>query len=1375
MAGDVNGDGFQDMILAGVGGLHNDYDGGNAYLVFGKASGFGAHVDLASLTSADGVNIVSSEFATSGYKFIVPYRDQAGWSISAAGDINGDGFGDVIIGAPSTDTGLTHYTGASYVVFGKATGFPTQFDLFTMSAAEGFRIDGLLANYTSGEAVASAGDFNGDGIADLIVADNNATHIVFGSTVPFPSRFDLASLNGSNGFNIQGGTGYLLSGSVASAGDVNGDGLDDVIIGLPDLTLHQLDAAYVVFGRPQGVTGDIDLSSLDGTNGFKISGGGRAISSAGDINGDGLADVIVDGAVVYGQLPGAAVTRIGTAASQSLVGGDFGDLLSGMNGDDRLYGHGGDDTLDGGAGTDVAVYYGTAASYLVSTSGSGVTTVQDLRSGSPDGTDALTNVEFLRFTDQTVQLHAIPTYPPLTLTASAPSNGLVEPGYYQVPGVVTSTVKLTPMGGEGGSISLDGWTPNSGGLYFLAGTYGDVELDPATNTLTYILNGLHPLALGQVVSDQFTITATDGSQFASTSVSFSVTGSADSILDLNNTLPASQGFVLHGGTAVERAGQSVASAGDINGDGYADMVVGTAAGVAYVVFGKAAPFTDIALPSLNGTNGFKLSAPGVGFSVSPAGDVNGDGTGDVFIGAPLADPHGTGSGAGYVVFGKTTGFAPNFDLTTLDGSNGFKVSGEAANDAAGGVASADVNGDGISDLIIGASGADPHGEASGAAYVVFGTTAGYPANIDLSNLNGSNGFKLNGEAAYDAAGTSVASAGDVNGDGFEDIFIGAPFAIAPDGLHSGAGYVVYGHAGGFAPSVDLSSLNGSNGFRVSGGGGLDYAGGFSVSSAGDVNGDGYADMIIGARGANAAYVVFGKPSGFGANVDLQSLDGTNGFRMPGPSPYSYAGYAVSSAGDVNGDGFDDLIVSALFTAAAGLPVLRSETYLVFGKASGFTAVVYPNGVDSLGTNGRVLTGDGDFGNSVASAGDINGDGLDDLIVGAPDASNYGSDAIVIYGQMPGEPVTRVGTAASQRLVGGNFGDGLSALGGDDRLYGHGGDDTLDGGTGDDTAVYYGPLSSYLVSTDPSGVTTVQDLRAGSPDGTDTLTNIEHLQFADQTVATPPAAPIDQPPATVGDNLTTPFGRVVTVSAVSLLANDTDPDGDVLSLTAVGGAQHGTVSLSGGSVTFTPFVGYVGAAGFSYTVDDGNGGTATGQVTVDVTGNSPAYIYRGSITTPETVDFTGDSKSHQVLVGSGDTTVLMGSGGGSAHLGAGNDVVIGGNGKDSITFGPGLGTATGGAGPDAFIFVKGQIADPSLHGGQYDTVTDFVGAGGWVPGRDFIWLQGFSHSSSVTYEGDLSSDPTAHLYRVDDGAYHAEFVLQYAGPGVALAYGQYGIL
>ena len=164
-----------------------------------------------------------------------------------------------------------------------------------------------------------------------------------------------------------------------------------------------------------------------------------------------------------------------------------------------------------------------------------------------------------------------------------------------------------------------------------------------------------------------------------------------------------------------------------------------------------------------------------GVSVASAGDVNGDGFADLIVGAPGADPHGSDSGASYVVFGKAAGFGANLDLSTLDGANGFKLSGVAADDCSGSsVASAgDVNGDGFADLIVGAPGADPHGANSGASYVVFGKAAGFGANLDLSTLDGANGFKLSGVAAGDRSGCSVASAGDVNGDGFADLIVGA--------------------------------------------------------------------------------------------------------------------------------------------------------------------------------------------------------------------------------------------------------------------------------------------------------------------------------------------------------------------------------------------------------------------------------------------------------------------------------------------------------------------------------------------------------------------------------------------------------------------------
>ena len=157
--------------------------------------------------------------------------------------------------------------------------------------------------------------------------------------------------------------------------------------------------------------------------------------------------------------------------------------------------------------------------------------------------------------------------------------------------------------------------------------------------------------------------------------------------------------------------------------------------------------------------------------------------------------------------------------------------------------------------------------------------------INLSILNGNNGFRLDGEAASDESGRSVSNAGDVNGDGFDDVIVGAPGADS-NGLSSGSSYVVFGKSTGFSAAMNLSSLDGNNGFRVDGAPSVTL--GYSVSGAGDINGDGFSDLIIGAffadpNGNGSSYVVFGKASGFSATLDVSSLNGSNGFRVDGSS------------------------------------------------------------------------------------------------------------------------------------------------------------------------------------------------------------------------------------------------------------------------------------------------------------------------------------------------------------------------------------------------------------------------------------------------------------------------------------------------------------
>ena len=391
-------------------------------------------------------------------------------------------------------------------------------------------------------------------------------------------------------------------------------------------------------------------------------------------------------------------------------------------------------------------------------------------------------------------------------------------------------------------------------------------------------------------------------------------------------------YTFTGEAADDRFGWSVASAGDVNNDGFDDLIVGAIwndaggadAGRAYVFSGKTGDTIYV----------FTGEAAGdwFGISVASAGDVDNDGFDDLIVGAVFNDAGGDRLGRVYVFSGQT-------------GDTIYTFAGETAVDLFGwSVASAgDVNNDGYADLIVGAVANDAAGRNAGRAYV-------------FSGLTGDTFYVFTGEAAGDNFGNSVASAGDVNNDGFDDLVVGAH--AVPGGTKPGRAYV-------------FSGLNGDTIYVFTGEAAGDRFG-IRVASAGDVNNDGIDDLIVGAHYNNAGGFRTGRAYVF------SGLNGDTLYIFTGDEEWGFFGFSVTSAGDVDNDNFDDLIVGAPLYDAGGHSSGRA---FVFSGQTGDTLHVF-NG-EAEGDN---------FGVWAASAGDVNNDGFDDLIVGAYLNDAGGTDA-----------------------------------------------------------------------------------------------------------------------------------------------------------------------------------------------------------------------------------------------------------------------------------------------------------------------------------------------------------------------------------------------
>lgn len=490
-----------------------------------------------------------------------------------------------------------------------------------------------------------------------------------------------------------------------------------------------------------------------------------------------------------------------------------------------------------------------------------------------------------------------------------------------------------------------------------------------------------------------------------------------------------------------RFGFALASLGDLDGDGLADMSAGAPGnhdGAGLVFIGR----------NNGGDHQYQVQgSPGeqLGSALAGLGDVGSDGAPDLVAGAPGANG---GAGAAYVVFGR----ADTSDTTTIMTSSlggtsteGFAITGaRGGNHAGSSVAAAGyVNGDMIPDILVGAPDA---AEGGGTAYLVYGKTdTGTVSLAAIEDGDTTNGIVVYG-AAGDHLGFSVAGGGDLDADGFADLVLGAP----GDGTTPGSVYVIRGAAA--LGNIDVADFNG---FHILGAAEGDQFG-YAVANVGDVNGDGYDDIAIGAPHATAGdraeagkvYVIYGAPDLSG--IDVSNL-GTRGFTISGAARGDHLGASVAFAGDVNGDGLADIVVGAPDSTNGGRPG-DGSAYIVLGSGTGQNVDV---GFQSTNLSG--FTAEDHLGSSVSTTGDSSGSGLAGFASGAPRSYDVNSNSVNTgyYGSTAYSPpaFTVSGDASNNTLTGTDGNDIVGGQQGDDRISGLGGADVLNGGQGHDVFVF----------------------------------------------------------------------------------------------------------------------------------------------------------------------------------------------------------------------------------------------------------------------------------------------------------------------------------
>eukprot|EP00727_Mastigamoeba_balamuthi_P012961 m51a1_g8288 hypothetical protein (1251) ;mRNA; f:124508-128574 len=902
-----------------------------------------------------------------------------------AGDVDGDGALDVVAGG----------CGAVHVVLGPVGASVA----LPRAVAEGraLRIDAPRCPCGATVTVESAGDVNCDGVGDVAVVcgasdGSSAAYVLLGRRrpAPWPSSLDD---RGPRALVV------ALAGPVArvaAVGDVNGDNCTDVAVALRPSAR----SVRVVYGSNTAQWPPVlDPERLAPSEGFAVP-GVATFAGVGDVDGDAVGDVVFGdperkvsdktsaGAafLVFGRHAFPRVLNTGTAEGVvAVVGARAGDAVG------HAVGAAGD--VDGDGHADFAVCLRPSGDpalsrYLLVFGGSNASWPRTAVAGAAEGLPRWSLVA----AHVALFVNRAPFVPPVV--SAGPAGDINGDGFGDVAlcaqdsnrpmacavvfGSNSSWPRHVNTSHEANTVQiLDIRAPaysRTPGRY--AGPLGDIDGD-----------GVDDLLLGAPEAAGLTESVSVGSSFVVRGRNAS--SHFPSVLKLSEDIEQEGcGYVLAGGSDAPMAGASVSGVGDMDNDTVGDFAVGAP--------GAGRVYLDLGATGVNSEGAVRVTIESgeegdlLGWSVSSAGDVNGDRVPDLIAGAPGA---AGGAGRAYVVFGRSGGWGAGVVLLVweLDGTSGFAIAGDAGAGGLGFAVSAagDVNGDGIDDVLVGAvqtrlplsasdvmaSSRRPLRITGARGYVLLGRRQ-WPRSVSVTSLDGTDGFAVDDFLSGPSEASSVALSGvcDVNGDRFADVAVGSV------SLGDGASWTVHVVFGQHLWNASLSAR--SSGFTVTDLARTDSMPGISVAGVGDVNGDDFGDLAIGTTsggvrvllGHAGAWPSAGSPARIGDTATL-SLGGVR---------------QVASA-DVNGDGLSDVV--CLCTATPSRP---ARVVVVFGR---MWLEDVSESEATAGVRGFAVSGDGvmRLQGSVSSAGDRDGDGVEDLVVGTVELRNGTGRAWVLYG------------------------------------------------------------------------------------------------------------------------------------------------------------------------------------------------------------------------------------------------------------------------------------------------------------------------------------------------------------------------------------------